>query len=70
VIREFNQKKVIDCFNTYSLVTKIATITTVIASTIIHDLVVHQIDVKTPFLDGALEEEMCIPEQDNKVCKN
>jgi len=35
-------------------VTKIATIRTLIALAAIHDLVVHQMDVKTTFLNGDL----------------
>ena len=38
--------------------TKIATIETLIASATIHDLVVHQMDVKTAFLNDDLEEEI------------
>ena len=41
VIRDFNQNKGVDYFDTYSLVTKIATIRTLIALAAIHDLVVH-----------------------------
>ncbi|GAA0141146.1 transmembrane signal receptor [Lithospermum erythrorhizon] len=77
VIRGFTQKKDIDYFNTYSLVTKIATIIALIALAVIHDLIVHQMDVKTAFLNGDLEEDiyMSQPEglvvqgQKNKVFK-
>ena len=77
VIRGFDQKKGIDFFDTYSPVIKIAIIKTLIALAAIHDLVMHQMDVKTAFLNGDLEEEiyMSQPEgckilgQENKVCK-
>ncbi|GAA0168207.1 transmembrane signal receptor [Lithospermum erythrorhizon] len=77
VIKGFTQKKDIDYFDTYSLVTRIATIRALIALAAIHNLVVHQMDVKTTFLNGDLEEEiyMSQPEgfviqgQENKVCK-
>ncbi|XP_075095193.1 uncharacterized protein LOC142173494 [Nicotiana tabacum] len=76
-MRGFNQKKGIDYFDTYSLVTKIATIRTRVALATIHNLVIHQMDVKTAFLNGDLEEEiyMTQPEgfviqgQENKVRK-
>jgi len=77
VIRGFNQKKGADYFDTYSPVTKIATIRTLIALTSIHGLLVHQMDVKTTFLNGDLEEEIymyqpdgcVVPGQESKVCK-
>jgi len=77
VIRGFDQKKEIDYFGTYSLVTKIATIRALIALAAIYDLVVCQMDVKTAFLNGDLEEEIymtqpeaCeVPGQENRVCR-
>ena len=77
VIRGFDQRKGIDYFDTYSPITKIATIRASIALAAIFDLVVHQMDVKTAFLNGDLEEEiyMTQPEgcevlgQENKVCR-
>ena len=70
-------KKGVDYFDTYSPVTKIATIRTLVALTAIHGLVVHQIDVKTIFLNGDLEEEIYMTQPEgctilglkNKVCK-
>ena len=58
MIRGFNQKKGVDYFDSYSPLTKTATIRTLIALAAIHDLVVHQIDVKTSFLNGDLKEEI------------
>jgi len=77
VIRGFDQRKGIDYFDTYSPVTKIATIKALIAIAATYDLVVHQMDVKTAFLNGDLEEEIymtqpegCeVPGQENKVCR-
>ena len=57
MISGFDQKKNVDYFDTYSPVTKIATIRTLIALAAIYDLVVHQMDVKTAFLNY-LEEEI------------
>ena len=64
-------------FYTYSLVTKIATIRTLVALASTHGLVVHQMDIKTTFLNGKLDEEIYVeqPEgfivlsQENKVCR-
>ena len=41
VIRGFDQKKGINYFDTYSPITKITTIKTVVALVVIHSLVVH-----------------------------
>ena len=54
----FDQRKRIDYLDTYSHVTKIATIRALIALTAIYDLVVHQMNVKIAFLNDDLEEEI------------
>ena len=77
VVVSYTQKKRIDYFKTYSLVAKIAIIRILIALTTIHNLAIHQMDVKMAFLNGDLEEEIYMeqPEghvfrsQENKVCK-
>ena len=56
----YAQKKDIDYFDTYFVVTKIATIRTLVALAAIYKLVVHQMDVKTTFLNGDLDEEIYI----------
>nr|GEV89157.1 zinc finger, CCHC-type [Tanacetum cinerariifolium] len=57
-IQGFKQKSRIDYFDTYALVARISTIRLLIAMTSIHNLIIHQMDVKTPFLDGDLDEEV------------
>ena len=85
VVRGFNQRHGIDYFDTYAPVARIATIRVLIALVVIQQLVIHQIDVKTAFLNGGLEEELYMkqPEgfvipgqkkesmqtQEKKVCK-
>ena len=74
-LRGFDQRKGIHYFDTYSPVTKIATIRALIALVAIFDLVLHQMDVKTAFLNTDLEEEIYmtqpegyeVPGQENKV---
>ena len=64
-----------DFFYTYSPVTRITSICVLFALAAIHDLVVYQIDVKTTFLNGELEEEIYMDQlkgfivysQENKV---
>ena len=67
----------IDYFDIYAPVARIATIRVLIALATIRKLVIHQMDVKTAFLNGELEKEeyMKQPEgivilgQEKKVCK-
>nr|GEV85225.1 zinc finger, CCHC-type [Tanacetum cinerariifolium] len=54
----FRQKKEIDYFNTYAPVARITTIRLMLALTAIQNLVIHQMDVKTTFLNGDLDEEV------------
>nr|GEY39794.1 zinc finger, CCHC-type [Tanacetum cinerariifolium] len=67
----------IDYFDTYALVARISTIRSLIAMASIHNLIIHQMDVKTAFLNEELEEEVymnqplgfIMPGNENKVCK-
>ena len=77
VAKGFTQRQGIDYFDTYAPVARIATIRLLISLTSIYNLVVHQMDVKTAFLNGELEEEVymeqpegfVVPGQEHKVCK-
>nr|GEX06971.1 hypothetical protein [Tanacetum cinerariifolium] len=57
VIQGFKQKSKIDYFDTYALVARISTIRLLIAMASIHNLIIHQMDVKITFLNGDLDEE-------------
>nr|GEV98095.1 zinc finger, CCHC-type [Tanacetum cinerariifolium] len=73
----FKQKSNIDYFDTYAPVARISTIRLLIAMTSIHNLIIHQMYVKTSFLNEELEEEVymnqpqgfIMPGNENKVCK-
>ncbi|GJX18686.1 zinc finger, CCHC-type containing protein [Tanacetum coccineum] len=77
VIQGFKQKSGIDYFDTYAPVARISTIRLLIAMASIHNLIIHQMDVKTAFLNGDLEEEVYMNQphgfimlgNENKVCK-
>ncbi|GJX73513.1 retrovirus-related pol polyprotein from transposon TNT 1-94 [Tanacetum coccineum] len=67
----------LDYFDTYSPVTRITSIRMVLAIAALRNLEVHQMDVKTAFLNGDLEEEIYMnqpegfiaPGQESKVCR-
>jgi hypothetical protein len=77
VAKGFKQKEDIDFFDTFSPVTKITSIRLLIAIAAIYNLMIHQMDVKTAFLNGDLEEEIymdqpegfVLPGNEHKVCK-
>nr|GEX98018.1 zinc finger, CCHC-type [Tanacetum cinerariifolium] len=77
VIQGFRQKKGIDYFDTYAPVALITTIRLLLALAAIHNLVIHQMYVKTTFLNGDLNEEVYMKQpkgfimlsNEHKVCK-
>ena len=77
VIKGFRQREGLDYFDTYSPVTRITSIRMILAIAALRNLEIHQMDVKTAFLNGDLEEEIYMnqpegfiaPGQENKVCR-
>ena len=77
VVRGFEQVHGLDYDETFAPVVRFGTIRTLLAFAIQNDLLIHQIDVVTAFLNGTIDEEMYIeqPEgyvmrgQESKVCK-
>nr|GEY54406.1 zinc finger, CCHC-type [Tanacetum cinerariifolium] len=57
-IQGFRQKEGIGYFDTDAPVARITTIRLLLALAAIHNLVIHQMDVKTAFLNGDLDEEV------------
>ena len=76
VAKGFRQKGV-DYFDTYASVARTTSIRVLFALASIHDLYIHQMDVKTTFLNGDLDEEVymeqpegfVLPGNEKKVCK-
>uniref|UniRef100_A0A2N9IVS8 Uncharacterized protein n=1 Tax=Fagus sylvatica TaxID=28930 RepID=A0A2N9IVS8_FAGSY len=76
VAKGFRQREGIDYFDTYAPVARITSIRMLIAFASIYKLVVHQMDVKTAFLNGDLDEEVymdqpegfVLPGNEKKVC--
>ena len=77
VAKGYTQKEEEDFFDTYSPVARIATIRVLLALAAFYGLHVHQMDVKTAFLYGELEEKIymeqsdgfVVPREENKVCR-
>jgi hypothetical protein len=77
MVKGLTQKEGDDFFHTYSPVARVTTIRVLLALATSHGLHIHQMDVKTAFLYGGLDEEIYmeqqagykIPGQENKVCR-
>ena len=77
VAKYFKQKKGVDYFETCDSVTRISSIRVLIALTSIHNLMIHQIDIKIAFLNRELEEEIYTDQpkecmvlgEEKKVCR-
>ena len=75
VVKGYKQKKGVDYFDTYSPVTRITSIRMLIAIVALHNLEIYQMEVKTAFLNGELNEEIymeqpegfIVPGQEKKI---
>nr|GEV85297.1 Pol polyprotein [Tanacetum cinerariifolium] len=77
VIKGYRQREGLDYFDTYSPVTRITSIKMVLAIAALRNLEVHQMDVKTAFLNEDLKKEIYMNQpdsfialgQESKVCR-
>jgi hypothetical protein len=77
VAKGYTQKEDKDFFDTYSLVARLTTIRILLSLAVSHGLLIHQMDVKTAFLNGELEGKIYMTQpdgfvvkgQEDKVCK-
>ena len=77
VAKGYTQKEGEDFFDTYSPVARLTTIRALISLAASYGLIIHQMDVKTAFLNGELDEEIymdqpdgfVVKDQESKVCK-
>ena len=65
--RAISKKYNVDYFDTYYSVTRIASIRILFVITSIYKLVVHQMNVKTAFLNGNLEEGIYMEQSEGYV---
>ena len=77
VVKGYRQTEGVDYFDTYAPVSRKTSIRLIIAFVALFNLEIHQMDVKTAFLNGDLEEEIymeqpegfLVPGKETKVCK-
>lgn len=63
----FTQKQDMDYFHSYASVARNATIILLISLSSMYNLVIHQIDVKTTFFSGELDEEIYMEQPEGFV---
>jgi hypothetical protein len=65
----YTQKKGEDFFDTYSPVERLTTICELLSLVASHGLLVHQMDVKTAFLNRELDKEIYMEQPNGFVCE-
>ena len=63
----FKQREGVDYFDAYALVARITSIRVLLVLASIYKLIVHQMDVKTTFLNGDLDEEVYMEQPEGFV---
>jgi len=69
VAKDYTQKEGEEFFDTYSPIARLTTIQVLLSSSASYGLLVHQMDVKTTFLNGELDEKIYMDQPDGFVVK-
>jgi hypothetical protein len=69
VAKDYTQKEGKDFFDTYSPIVRLTTIRVLLSLAVSHGLLVHQMNFKTHFLNGELEEKIYMTQSDGFVVK-
>jgi hypothetical protein len=69
VAKGYTQKEGDDFFDTYSPVARMTTIRVLLSLADSYSLIVYQMDVKTTFLNGELDEEIYMDQPDGFVVR-
>ena len=67
VVKGYKQREGLDYFDTYSHVTRIISIRMLIAIVAVYKLEIHQMDMKTTFLNGDLKEEIYLEQPEGFI---
>ena len=67
VAQRYSQTHSVDCEEVFSPVAKYSSIITLLALANKHDLEIHQMDVKTAFLNGYIEHDIYMSQPDGFV---
>jgi hypothetical protein len=70
VAKGYTQKEGDDFFDTYSPVARMTTIRVLLSLAVSYGLLIHQMDVKTAFLKGELDEEIYMDQPDGFIVKD
>ena len=76
-VKGYKQKEGVNYFDTYSPITRIPSIQMLMAIAMLHNLEIHQMNVKNASLNGELDEEIymeqpegfIVPGKEKKVCR-
>ena len=67
VVKGYKKRENLDYFDTYSPIKRIISLQVLTTLTIVYDLQIHQMDFKTTFLNGDIDEEIYMDQPEGSV---